>query len=97
MVDPQQKALEALRWEQKALEALRWLREQGFDVRLAAKDLPDESNRLDLPLADEHREPFFVDLIPIADPDSVIPNYGSGMTIQRAVVAARERYAAEQV
>lgn len=71
MVDPQQ----------EALEALRWLRERGFDLRLAAK----------------HRGTFFVDLIPTADPDSVIPNYGSGMTIERAVVAARERYAAEQV
>ncbi len=82
--------------QQEALEALRWLRERGFDLRLATSDVSDETRRLDLPPADEHRGTFFVDLVPVADPHSVIPNYGSGMTIERAVVAARKRYAAEQ-
>jgi hypothetical protein len=83
--------------QQEALEAVRWLRERGFDVRLAASDEGDESGRPDLPTAGADRHTFWVDLVPTADPGSVIGAYGSGVTIESAVVAARERYAAEQV
>lgn len=81
---------------EQASEACAWLREHGFEVRVEERNLREEFLRRGLRGADTIDHPYWADLVGIANPDFVVPNYGSGVTPEQAIIRARKRYASEQ-
>ena len=79
-----------------AEEARTWLRERGFDVKVEERDLGPLLREAGHPHAPSISHTQWADLIAITNSDFVLNNYGSGMTVDEAVIRARQRYETEQ-
>jgi hypothetical protein len=77
-------------------EAKAFLRDRGFDVRVEERDVHDEFRKHGIPFADTVSHPYWADLVRLDDPSIVFRNYGSGMSPERAILRARNRYSSEQ-
>jgi len=79
-----------------AENARAWLRARGFDVRVEKRSLREDFVRRGLRGVDTIDLAYWADLVGIANPAFIVPNYGSGMIPEQAVIRARQRYGQEQ-
>lgn len=77
-------------------EAREWMRSRGWDVQVEQRDLREEFIRRGEEYAWSFDHTHWADIISTENPEFVVANYGSGMSVTEAVCRAKRRWGQEQ-